>query len=170
MRISHSFEGGVGFLRGGSGLLCQQRGGGIPKSPGSPSKLDGMAGAARKFPRVDAQEHGRGNENAKLAENLRQRYLVADLNSTDENGNCRGVQEYFTSVGELSEFPRPTGPTLQDGSRGQAFRRPWILRGTDTEPLRSGRWAAETRLPFRDLLVAQRTATALPVLFADQRC
>src|SRR2546430_6023189 len=46
------------------------------------------------------------NENAKLAENLRQRYLVADLNSTDENGNCRGVQEYFTPVGELSEFPR----------------------------------------------------------------
>jgi hypothetical protein len=46
------------------------------------------------------------NENAKLAENLRQRYLVADLNSTDEDGNCRGVEEYFTSVGELSEFPR----------------------------------------------------------------
>ena len=46
------------------------------------------------------------NDNAKLAENLRQRYIVADLNSTDENGNCRGVQEYFTSVGELSEFPR----------------------------------------------------------------
>jgi hypothetical protein len=46
------------------------------------------------------------NENAKLAENLRQRYVVADLNSTDENGNCRGVQEYFTPVGELSEFPR----------------------------------------------------------------
>jgi hypothetical protein len=46
------------------------------------------------------------NENAKLAENLRQRYIVADLNSTDENGNCRGVQEYFTPVGELSEFPR----------------------------------------------------------------
>src|SRR3974377_634575 len=46
------------------------------------------------------------NENAKLTENLRQRYIVADLNSTDENGNCRGVQEYFTAVGELSEFPR----------------------------------------------------------------
>jgi hypothetical protein len=46
------------------------------------------------------------NENVKLAENLRQRYIVADLNSTDENGNCRGVQEYFTLVGELSEFPR----------------------------------------------------------------
>src|SRR5205823_14940154 len=46
------------------------------------------------------------NENARLAENLRQRYIVADLNSTDEDGNCRGVQEYFTPVGELSEFPR----------------------------------------------------------------
>jgi hypothetical protein len=46
------------------------------------------------------------NENAKLSENLRQRYIVADLNSTDENGNCRGVQEYFAPVGELSEFPR----------------------------------------------------------------
>jgi hypothetical protein len=46
------------------------------------------------------------NENAKLAENLRQRYVVADLNSTDENGNCRGVQEYFPAVDELSEFPR----------------------------------------------------------------
>ena len=46
------------------------------------------------------------NENAKLAENLRQRYVVADLNSTDDNGNCRGVQEYFTPVDELSEFPR----------------------------------------------------------------
>jgi hypothetical protein len=46
------------------------------------------------------------NENSRLAENLRQRYIVADLNSTDENGNCRGVQEYFTPVGELSEFPR----------------------------------------------------------------
>ena len=46
------------------------------------------------------------NENAKLPENLRRRYIVADLNSTDENGYCRGVQEHFTPVGELSEFPR----------------------------------------------------------------
>jgi hypothetical protein len=46
------------------------------------------------------------NENGKLAGNLRQRYVVADLNSTDENGNCRGVQEYFTPLGELTEFPR----------------------------------------------------------------
>ena len=46
------------------------------------------------------------NENAKLPENLRQRYIVADLSSADENGYCRGVREYFTPVGELSEFPR----------------------------------------------------------------
>jgi hypothetical protein len=46
------------------------------------------------------------NENAKLPEHLRQRYIVADLNSADENGNCRGVEEYFTPLGELSEFPR----------------------------------------------------------------
>jgi hypothetical protein len=46
------------------------------------------------------------NENAKLPENLRQRYIVADLNSADESGDCRGVQEYFTPVDELSEFPR----------------------------------------------------------------
>jgi hypothetical protein len=46
------------------------------------------------------------NENAKLSANLRQRYIVADLNSADESGNCRGVQEYFSPVGELSEFPR----------------------------------------------------------------
>src|SRR5262245_4248365 len=46
------------------------------------------------------------NENTKLADNHRQRYIVADLNSADENGNCRGVQEYFTPVAELSDFPR----------------------------------------------------------------
>jgi hypothetical protein len=46
------------------------------------------------------------NENAKLPENLRQRYIVADLSSTDEHGYCRGVREHFTPVGELSEFPR----------------------------------------------------------------
>jgi hypothetical protein len=32
------------------------------------------------------------NDNAKLPENLRQRYIVADLSSTDENGYCRGVR------------------------------------------------------------------------------
>ena len=46
------------------------------------------------------------NESAKLTANLRQRYIVADLNSADENGNCRGVEEYFSPVDELSEFPR----------------------------------------------------------------
>jgi len=46
------------------------------------------------------------NENGKLPDNLRQRYIVADLSSTDENGFCRGVREHFTPVGELSEFPR----------------------------------------------------------------
>jgi len=46
------------------------------------------------------------NENAKLPENARQRYIVADLNSTDEDGNCRGVAEYFSRVDDLSEFPR----------------------------------------------------------------
>src|SRR5476649_1431438 len=46
------------------------------------------------------------NEGARLSANLRQRYIVADLNSSDESGNCRGVQEYFSSMGELSEFPR----------------------------------------------------------------
>ena len=45
------------------------------------------------------------NESTKLSENLRQRYIVADLNSADENGNCRGVQEYFSPVDALSEFP-----------------------------------------------------------------
>lgn len=46
------------------------------------------------------------NDNAKLPENLRQRYIVADLSTADENGYCRGVREHFTPVGELSEFPR----------------------------------------------------------------
>jgi hypothetical protein len=46
------------------------------------------------------------NENAKLSANLRHRYIVADLNSTDENGNCRGAHEHFAPVDELSEFPR----------------------------------------------------------------
>src|SRR5262245_48718865 len=42
------------------------------------------------------------NESTLLPEYLRQRYIVADLNSADEDGNCRGVQEYFSPVGELS--------------------------------------------------------------------
>jgi hypothetical protein len=45
------------------------------------------------------------NDNADLPEPLRQRYIVADLNSTDANGYCRGVVEHFTPVGDLSEFP-----------------------------------------------------------------
>jgi hypothetical protein len=44
------------------------------------------------------------NEGAKLSTNLRQRYIVADLNSVDESGNCRGVQEYFSSVGHVHEY------------------------------------------------------------------
>lgn len=46
------------------------------------------------------------NEDEKLPEHLRHRYVVADLNTADENGVCRGVQEHFTPLGELSEFPR----------------------------------------------------------------
>lgn len=46
------------------------------------------------------------NENANLPENLRGRYIVADLSTANENGYCRGAREYFTPVGELSEFPR----------------------------------------------------------------
>src|SRR6185436_4003589 len=46
------------------------------------------------------------NENANLPENLRRRYIVADLSTADENGYCRGVREHFTPVGELSEFAR----------------------------------------------------------------
>jgi hypothetical protein len=46
------------------------------------------------------------NENDKLPDHLRGRYIVADLSTTDEKGDCRGVQEHFTPVGELSEFPR----------------------------------------------------------------
>lgn len=46
------------------------------------------------------------NEGANVSGTMRQRYIVADLNSADENGNCRGVEEYFTPLDELSEFPR----------------------------------------------------------------
>jgi len=46
------------------------------------------------------------NENARLPENLRQRYVVADLNTTNENGYCRGIREFFSPLDELSEFPR----------------------------------------------------------------
>ncbi len=46
------------------------------------------------------------NENDKLAGNIRNRYIVADLNSADETGHCRGVTEYISRLDELTEFPR----------------------------------------------------------------
>lgn len=46
------------------------------------------------------------NDNDKLASHLRNRYVVADFNSADENGVCRGVQEHFSRVDDLSEFPQ----------------------------------------------------------------
>lgn len=46
------------------------------------------------------------NEDEKLPENLRHRYIVADLSTADENGFCRGIKEHFSAIGELSEFPR----------------------------------------------------------------
>jgi hypothetical protein len=46
------------------------------------------------------------NDNERLAWHLRQRYLVADLNSADEEGMCRGVQEYFAPIDALSDFAR----------------------------------------------------------------
>ncbi len=46
------------------------------------------------------------NENAKLPDSVRQRYIVGDFNSTDESGNCRGVQEHIMSMDELSDFTR----------------------------------------------------------------
>jgi hypothetical protein len=44
------------------------------------------------------------NENERLADHARRRYIVGDFNSTDENGNCRGVQEYITPMEDLSDF------------------------------------------------------------------
>jgi hypothetical protein len=46
------------------------------------------------------------NENGKLADHLRRRYIVADLNTTDEDGNCRGVREHFSPPDQLSDFAR----------------------------------------------------------------
>lgn len=46
------------------------------------------------------------NDNEKLASHLRQRYLVADLNSADADGMCRGVQEIFAPIDALSDFAR----------------------------------------------------------------
>jgi hypothetical protein len=38
------------------------------------------------------------NENAKLPDSVRQRYIVGDFNSTDESGNCRGVKEWHMFI------------------------------------------------------------------------
>jgi hypothetical protein len=46
------------------------------------------------------------NESEKLAPHLRNRYIVADFNTADENGTCKGVVEYISRLDELSEFPR----------------------------------------------------------------
>ncbi|MBX3548134.1 MAG: L,D-transpeptidase [Xanthobacteraceae bacterium] len=46
------------------------------------------------------------NENDKLPDHIRNRYIVADFNTTDENGTCKGVVEYISRLDELSEFPR----------------------------------------------------------------
>ncbi|HWP24834.1 MAG TPA: hypothetical protein VNL39_00645 [Xanthobacteraceae bacterium] len=46
------------------------------------------------------------NDNNKLAEHLRGRYIVADLNTTDADGYCRGVREYFSAPEDLSDFAR----------------------------------------------------------------
>ncbi|MBY0532170.1 MAG: L,D-transpeptidase [Xanthobacteraceae bacterium] len=46
------------------------------------------------------------NENEKLPQNIRNRYIVADFNTADENGVCKGVREHLSRVDQLSEFPR----------------------------------------------------------------
>jgi hypothetical protein len=46
------------------------------------------------------------NENEALPEHLRNRYIVADFNTADENGMCKGVKEYLSRLDQLSEFPR----------------------------------------------------------------
>lgn len=46
------------------------------------------------------------NANESLPDNLRQRYIVASLSTTDEGGVCRGIREVHTSLAELSDFPR----------------------------------------------------------------
>jgi len=46
------------------------------------------------------------NENEKLPQNLRGRYIVGDFNTADENGVCKGVKEHLSRVDQLSEFPR----------------------------------------------------------------
>ncbi len=46
------------------------------------------------------------NENDTLPEHLRNRYIVADFNTADETGMCKGVKEYLSRLDQLSEFPR----------------------------------------------------------------
>jgi hypothetical protein len=46
------------------------------------------------------------NDNEKLAWHLCRRFLVADLNSADAEGMCRGVQEIFAPMEALSDFVR----------------------------------------------------------------
>lgn len=59
-----------------------------------------------------------------LPENVRQRYIVADLNTADENGMCRGVEEYWSPASELSEFAtlkqlaNLTGQVVESLNRG----------------------------------------------------
>ena len=44
------------------------------------------------------------NANTHLPKNLRQRYIVADFNTVDANGKCRGVEESFTAAEKLTDF------------------------------------------------------------------
>ena len=46
------------------------------------------------------------NPNEKLPQNVRSRYIVADFNTADENGTCKGVVEYISRLDQLTEFPR----------------------------------------------------------------
>lgn len=46
------------------------------------------------------------NDNEKLPSHIRNRYVVADFNTADEFGLCKGVVEHISRLDELSEFPR----------------------------------------------------------------
>lgn len=46
------------------------------------------------------------NDTAQIADHLRQRYIVADLSTADENGLCRGIREQFAPLSEMTDFPR----------------------------------------------------------------
>lgn len=79
--------------------------------PGTPADID--APCRIPFERLKDSKTGEVfpvsaalNENEKMPMNLRQRYIVADLNSADEDGSCRGVQEYHAPMDDLSDFPR----------------------------------------------------------------